>query len=693
MIKQMESKMDKVIKLFKPDLSDKKGKIYLGIKIAVALVYTYFLVSFFINKYYIVWTIENNKDVSSFEVARVIIVILLYLLGLFMLFVNINLSKKQNLICTIVLSVLSIFIIFYNTQFSLSTGVIAKTFSFMIHMRFIHLVFNLFILVTIFLILYAITNSFKITIIAMAVMSFIISTINYFVTEFRGTAFIAVDFTTADTGLNVAGGYEYKFVFRMIVCFMVTAILITAALKLGRNPFKVWWLRIVAAILAIVCILVGYSRIWNSDHYDKLIKLKYFRPQQTYMEKGFYISFLKSIKDTRVLPPEGYSPKKVKKFATKYKGTKATTKEVPNVIVVMDEAFTDYSMLCDLDINKDNCSFLHSLKDNTISGRLFTPVFGGGTVSTEFESLTTNTMTFEPYGVTSYTAFIHEPMESLASNLKEQGVGKAEAIHPFIKEDYNRDKVYKYFGFDSFYGQEDFGKDPEICGTFISDNADVEKVIEKYEKYRKTSKKPYFMYNVTMQNHSPFLSGKDLGDYKLGYKGSLKEANEYMNLVAHSDAAAKKLINYFKKVDEKTIVLFFGDHQPKLEESFFTQIDKTFKLKQIPYDQRKRISSYYLWANFDIEEKKGYDISSNFLEELVLKTAGLGMSGYQEMASDIMKDVPVVSLYGCLDKNGKSFMATDKKSPYYKRLNDYHIAQYNDLHDVEHRVNEFFKVK
>ena len=128
------------------------------------------------------------------------------------------------------------------------------------------------------------------------------------------------------------------------------------------------------------------------------------------------------------------------------------------------------------------------------------------------------------------------------------------------------------------------------------------------------------MYNVTMQNHSPFLSGADLGNYKLGYKAKMPEANEYMNLISHSDAAAKKLINYFDKVDEKTIVLFFGDHQPKVEESFFSNIDKTFKLKNIPYDQRKRISSYYLWANFNIEEKKEYDISSNFLEELILKT-------------------------------------------------------------------------
>ena len=683
-----------MIKLFKPNLTDTKSKIFFGIKVAVALIYTFFTVKvLFIDKGYYNWKMVDKKEVIFIEPSRIVILLLVWVIGMVLLFANINLSKKANTIASIALSIISIVLIFVNTQFILSMGTMGDIFGYLIHMRFIHIVFNLFILGTIFLVLYAISNSFKISIYVLAIFSLVISLVNYFVTQFRGTALIAVDFTNTDTGLSVAGGYSYQLVYRAIIGIMVTMLICIAASKLGRNPIKFWWLRVAVLLMAIICILVGYTKLWNSTYYDKLIKVKYYKPQETYMQNGFYITFFKSIKDIKVEAPKGYSKEKVEDFAKKYKGTKATTKETPNIIVVMDEAFTDYTMLCDLDINKDNCSFLHSLKDNTISGRLFTPVFGGGTVSTEFESLTSNTMTFEPYGVTSYTTFINDSMESLASNLKEQGIGKAEAVHPFIKEDYKRDKVYKHFGFDNFYGMEDFGENPEICGTFISDNADVEKVIEKYEKYRKTTKKPYFMYNVTMQNHSPFLSGNVSGGYKLGYKGKLTEANEYMNLISHSDAAAKKLINYFKKVDEKTVVLFFGDHQPKVEESFFTQIDKTFKLKQIPYDQRKRISSYYLWANYDIEEKQGYDISSNFLEELVLKTAGLGMSGYQQMANDIMKDVPVVSIYGCLDKNGKSFMATDKKSPYYKRLNNYHIAQYNDLHDVEHRVDRFFKVK
>lgn len=684
--------MSKVLNIFKPNLTDRKSKILFGVKIAVAVFYTFWLVYYLVNKFYINMVTVDGKEVFFAEHSRTVIMFVLWIFGMLLLFANFNLSKKQNIIWSIVLSILSIIGVFYATQFSLTYGTMREVLYLLTHIRPIFLVFNFFILGTIFLILYAISNSFKISIMTLSIFACVISVVNYFVTQFRGTAFIAVDFTTAGTGLSVAGGYEYRLFFRIIACIMATMFICFAASKLGRNPIKFWWLRVAALLLAVVFILVGYTKIWNSNHYDKLIKLKYYKPQKTYMEKGFYISFLKSIKDIRVEAPKGYSEEKVEDFAKKYKGTKPSAKTIPNVIVVMDEAFTDYTMLCDLDINKDNCPFLHSLKENTISGRLYTPVFGGGTVSTEFEALTTNSMTFEPYGVTSYATFINNPMESMASNLKEQGIGIAEAVHPFKKADYKRDKVYKYFGFDNYYGMEDFGPNPEKCGTFISDNADVEKVIEKYEKYRKTSKKPYYMFNVTMQNHSPFLSGKDLGDYKLGYDAKMPEANEYMNLISHSDAAAKKLINYFKKVDENTIVLFFGDHQPKLEGSFFKNINKTFKVKNIPHSQRKRMASYYLWANFDIEEKQGYDISANFIEELLLKTAGLGMSGYQQMANDIMEDVPVVSIYGCIDKNGKWFKADDKKSGYYKRLNDYHIAQFNDLHDVENRVDKFFKV-
>lgn len=678
---------------FKPELNTKKDKIYLGIKIFLSLVYIGLFITVFAYKLQYIWDMTQEIPVPYFSVSRVILAVLGMVLGILMLFYRPTWSKKQEVIASFVISALSVFGIFMMTQYSIVTDVdyLVNDYSYL-NMRIIFWVFNLFILGTIFLILYGIIGNFKVPIIIMALFACIASLVNYFVTLFRGTAIIAVDFTNVKTGMNVASGYEYRIHFRIVFLVMATIFIISLALKLGKNPIKFLWFRVAVILMAALCLLVGYKKLWNDNHYDKLIKVKYYRPQATYVKKGFYLGFFKSIKDTQVKPPEGYSVDAVKKLAKKYKGTPKTTKDTPNIIVMMSEAFADFSQFFDLDINKDNLQFLHSLKENTISGKLYVPVWGGGTVSTEFECLTGNSMAFVPNGITCYTTYIFDPMQSMASHFKAQGIGKAEALHPFIKEDYNRDKVYDFFGFDKFYGLTDFGVHPEIVGTYISDNENVKKLIKTYEKYRKKSTKPYFMFNVSMQNHSPYLSGSVSKDYKLSYKSDMPEANEYMNLLSHTDRSMKKLIDYFKNKDEKTIILFFGDHQPKLEDSFYSKMDESFKIPNIPHAERKRISNYYLWANYDIEEKENYDISANYLETLLADTAGLAKSGYTQFISDVMEKVPVVSIYGCVDKDGNAFSALDTKSPYYKLLNKYNIAQYNDLHDVENRVDEFFEI-
>ncbi len=682
-----------MIERFKPDFSTTKNKIFFGIKVAVAIVYTILFAMIFVNEYYYSWDVLPDVPVKYFELSRVIFPIVLYIVGMLIIFFNPKWSNKKNTIATLVLSGISIIVTFYITQFSIITDndYLIENYN-MLNMRIIFVIFNLFILTTFFLLIYSIFGSFKVSIITLSVGACIISLVNYFVTLFRGTALIAVDFTNTSTGLSVAGGYEYRLHYRIVILLMVTIIMCTLALKLDKNPVKFLWVRALAIVATTLCLVVGYSKIWNSNHYDKLIKVKYFKPQRSFIKKGFYITFLKSIKDLKVKEPDNYSVKKVEELADKYKGTKAKTEDKPNVIVIMNEAFCDFSSLCDLKINKDNLPFVHSLKENTVKGRLYVPVYGGGTVSTEFESLTGNSMAFVPNGITCYTTYLFDPMASLASNLKKQGYGRAEALHPYRKADYKRDKVYDYFGFDKFYDMEKFGENPELCGAYISDNADANKLIKYFKKYRKKSDKPYFMFNVTMQNHSPFLSGNVSGGYKLKYPSAMVEANEYMNLISHSDAALKKIVEYFKSIDEKTIIVFYGDHQPKVEEEFYVQTEKSFKIKNIPVAQQKRVTNYYIWANYDIEEKE-QDISSNYLPSLILDTAGLAKSGYDQFASEVMKEVPVVSIYGCLDKNGVSFNALDKVNEHYNLMNLYNIAQYNNIHDVDHRVDKFFQVK
>ena len=74
-----------------------------------------------------------------------------------------------------------------------------------------------------------------------------------------------------------------------------------------------------------------------------------------------------------------------------------------------------------------------------------------------------------------------------------------------------------------------------------------------------------------MQNHNPY----DDTSYKFKKKVEVTnfetspQVSQYLSLIKMSDDAFKKLVNYFKKVKEPTIILLFGDHQPHLPDSFY----------------------------------------------------------------------------------------------------------------------------
>ena len=68
--------------------------------------------------------------------------------------------------------------------------------------------------------------------------------------------------------------------------------------------------------------------------------------------------------------------------------------QVPNIICIMNETFSDLRVLGEFATNKDYMPFTRSLTRNTINGNLYMPVNGAGTSNSEFEFLTGNTMAF-----------------------------------------------------------------------------------------------------------------------------------------------------------------------------------------------------------------------------------------------------------------------------------------------------------
>ena len=110
-----------------------------------------------------------------------------------------------------------------------------------------------------------------------------------------------------------------------------------------------------------------------------------------------------------------------------------------------------------------------------------------------------------------------------------------------------RDRIYPLLGFDSFYSSTDFYGSTYERG-YIDDSSCVDKIIETYEK--KDAGTPAFIFNVTMQNHSPYTDGYQNLQGNVTVDGTVSaQLSEYLTLVKLSDAALEKLIDYFETQD------------------------------------------------------------------------------------------------------------------------------------------------
>ena len=77
----------------------------------------------------------------------------------------------------------------------------------------------------------------------------------------------------------------------------------------------------------------------------------------------------------------------------------------------------------------------------------------------------------------------------------------------------------------------------------------------------------------------------------------------------------QELISYFSKVDEPTAIVFFGDHQPNLPEDFYNTLLESQRgdLSDAELRQKKMVTPFFIWANYDIKEQTNMQISANYL--------------------------------------------------------------------------------
>lgn len=521
--------------------------------------------------------------------------------------------------------------------------------------------------------------------------------INYFVVDFRSSPILPWDIYSIKTAASVAGNYEFVLTSRLVL--VVLGFLLIALLG-SRTGIRFGKKSRLAGFVLTICCSFGYISGIGTDRAVEIFGLNttLFTPNVLYRNNGLTAGFLANLKYLNVEKPAGYSEKKALEIASSVQEEKqmpVTKEELPNVIVIMNEAFSDLSVLGDFETDYDYMPFIRSLKENTVKGNCYVSVKGGNTANSEYEFLTGDSMAFLPAGSVPYQQYIKGEMPSLATALADLGYETA-AIHPYNASGWNRDKVYPWLGFEKSLFKTDF-KDPEKIRGYISDYAAFSKIIDLFEE--KEEGQRLFTFEVTMQNHGGY--SKDTDDFEEMIHLTQKEekttqvraVEKYLTLMLETDRAFEMLISYLQKLEEPTVVLMFGDHQPS---DYITNPILRLagrdrdgeEADEVLFDNH--IVPFVMWANYDIEEEEISAISVNYLGGLLFEKAGIPTTAYQKFLSGLREEIPAVTADMLMDKDGNRLRLAESGWEEIQKMADYHILDYNHLADAKHRIENFY---
>lgn len=551
----------------------------------------------------------------------------------------------------------------------------------------------LFLLVTI--VLFLLTGKLKTAHRIVYGVAMIYGIANSYVVRFRTNPIVPWDIFSWKTAASVADNYNFMPDTRMVVVTLVflVAIALFHFIKVKVTRFVFWKRLIPAALVAVVLSLFAGTLQQESFQNSHRLYNKLFTPVYMTDVDGMAVTFVMNLAYMSIDKPEHYSDSEAQAVLDSYgaggamsedtdpaaKDDTQKDEELPNIIVMMNESFSDLSVLGDFETNEDYMPFIHSLEqgaENTVTGMLNVSVCGGNTANTEFEFLTGNTMAFLPQGSIPYQQYINGDLKALPDYLKTLGY-QTIATHPYNAGGWERDTVYPMLGFNESVFKDEY-VNPQYVRQYISDESCVDKIIEFYEN--KKTDKPLFVFNVTMQNHggyqdqygnfTPDISVKDSTNFSL---------QQYLSLVKLSDSALESLISYFKDADEKTVIVFFGDHQPSDAVASTVLAKNGMSWNHLTEEQQKLRYQvpYVVWANYDIDEETGADTSANYLAAEVLERAGVPLDEYRSYLMHLKTEYPVISAVRTVKADGSEVRGSDEKD----EMDIYRKLQYYELFD------------
>ena len=550
------------------------------------------------------------------------------------------------------------------------------------YVTYVNFLLNWLLVFSVSLLLDAVTMPWLGTVLTMGFTTFWYIA-NYYVIQFRSKPIMPADLKAAGTAAEVMGAYNFTPPWQMVLGVLVVIAYAVILVQLYRKskPAEKQSLktqiirRTISAVAAVALMLIGVNtttfKSLNSFAWDAVL-------MKSFHEEGMVLTYLKSVFNSGVKRPDGYTREIVNAYLEEYKNdTKAEAKSVQptNIIMVMNEAFADLRTV-GLNPAIDVMPYIDSLQDNTVEGSLYVGVFGGGTCNTEFEALTGNTLAFLGTGAYPYTENVTKPLFSLAQYFESLGY-MTNAFHANLANNWNRNMAYPNLGFEDFHSIEDYKAFGDV--TYLHDQpADISDYLYLEAISEENSNRPRFLFNVTMQNHSGYERWLDVEKAEsVAENGSdlYLDTQIYLSLVKASDDEVSQLIETYRNSDEPTMIIFFGDHQPGLPQP---SLDELYSGITSNLDLYK--SKFFIWTNFDSPEWHNAGLSANYLPWVILDQGNFPKPPYIRMLEEVYAKYPIISSQGVMDIEGNIYtgVADVMDDPLIQK---YQYIQYANLFD------------
>lgn len=505
---------------------------------------------------------------------------------------------------------------------------------------------------------------------------------NYFVVMFRSNPIVPWDIYSFETAMSVADNYVFSVDWALAEHIAMFILMLIVGVRTNIRLNK----KILRPILTVAMCIPAYfyiSYLWqdnlerNTGLNDTLFNAKYMHSKD-----GFFVSFILDTHFLQIEEPKNYSDEYALSLLNEQEVEKVETpEELPDIIAIMDETFSDPAVLGEFETNKDYMPFVHSILRgevaNTISGYADVSVLGGNTANSEFEFLTGNSMAFFPNGSVPYLQYIRDGISTIVPQLEEYGY-TTYGTHPYRAKGWNREFIYDLMGFDYRYFQGSFPFEDKLR-NYVSDEADFKSILE----WRNNTEGPFFMFNVTMQNHSNYGGDFDNFDPQIVAKFkntySNKYLNKYLSLMYETDQDVASLLSELSQSDRKTIVVFWGDHQPNdyVVRPIYKEYGLDFDNQTYEQQQQRQKTPFFIWANYDIQEQTNVEISLNYLNILLFETAGLQLDEYQTFRKNLWQgQIPMMNAVGYRNDDGDLVEYDDAPEEIQNLLNEYQNIQY-----------------